>query len=170
MPGWDKRPVPEKVHRRDITARVKRRRTCNDERPYFPVTWTIPAEVVGVGDFGPIWAADRDFWIAGVKATMDSDAGGSDVELNIRWLSYSGSTDSPVLNSDSRVHIEVGQQVDAPSRGDTASLDEPDFNIITLLRGEKAYPRITQFGSGDRMEITLQLVPVRQQALEWLGS
>lgn len=170
MPGWDKRPVPEKVHRREITARVKRRRTCNDERPYFPVTWTLPSDVVGVGDFGPLWVADRDYWIAGVMASMDSNAAGSDVELNVIRIAFSGGLHEQIVTSDSRINIPVGLNIDAATSGDDASLDEPDFDILGLIRGDQVYPTITQFGTGDRMEITLQLVPVRQIALEWLGT
>lgn len=159
MPQWDQRHVPEKVHRRETNARVRRRRTCNDERPYFPVTWTIPSAVVGEGDFGPEWTADKDFWIAGVSTGMDSPAAGDDVRVNIRRIT-TGGADAAVLNSDSRVRIEVGDKTDSATNGNDAPLDEPDFNILELFRGEKVYPRIVQFGSGDRMEITLQLVPV----------
>jgi hypothetical protein len=159
MPQWDQRHVPEKVHRREPNARVRRRRTCNDERPYFPVTWTIPSEVVGEGDFGPLWVADKDFWISGVSVAMDSNAGGSDVHVNIRRVT-TGGADAAVLGSDSRIVIETGENTDSATNGNAADLDEPDFNIIEVFRGETVYPRIIQFGTGDRMEITLQLVPV----------
>jgi hypothetical protein len=159
MPQWDQRHVPEKVHRRDLNARVRRRRTCNDEKPYFPVTWTLPSEVVGAGDHGPKWVADRDYWFAEVSAAMDSNAGGSDVELNIRRITKAGA-DAAVLASDSRIVIPVGEDTDSVSNEDATPLDLPDYNILQLLKGERIYVRILQFGTGDRMEITANLVPV----------
>lgn len=151
-------PLTPKVHRRDFTARVRRRRTCTRDVPYFPVTWTIPSPAVD--DFGPRWVADRDYWIGGVMAAMDANAGGSDLRLNIRRINTGGG-DAAVLASDSRIRIATGSQTDAATNGTDADLDVGDFAIEKLFRGERVYPRITQFGTGDRLEVTLQLVPIR---------
>lgn len=160
--------IPERVHRRDITAKVRKRRLCLDDRPYAPVIWTIPASVLAVADFGPMWRADRDYYIARVAATIglhvdadhpaDGTPGGQAVKTNIRHVTADLATDSAVMSSDSILDI------DPNSHKDAADVTQGEFNILTLDEGEYLYPRVTQIGTtrpGGVLQVTVTLVPVR---------
>lgn len=165
--GLDSIDNPEKVHRRDITHRIKvgRRRLCRDERNYFVQSFTIKDDIF-VDDFAPMWTVDRDYYFAKIRANVglhngdhpdDGTPSGTPIHLNVRVVSADLSTDSAVLDNDARLEIDVNKHFDADT------VEEGHYNIKKLFTGESVYIRVSQVGSGrpgTHLVTSLTLVPV----------
>lgn len=168
MPGFGQDiDNPEKVHRRDITHKVKvgRRRLCRDERNYFVQSFTVFGDII-VDDFAPMWPVDRDYYFAKIRVVLglhngdhpdDGTPSGSEVHLNLRVVSQDLSSDNPVLDDDARLAITEDHHTDADT------IEEGHYLIKKLFKGEFVYLRISQIGSGrpgTHMVVTMTLVPV----------
>ena len=161
--------IPERIRRRSITAKVRKRRICRDDRPYVPVIWTIPASLLDATDFDPMWRCDRDYYIARVAVTVglhfdddhpasDGTPGGQAIQLNLYRLEAALDVGDWIMATDNVL------DVDADTHQDAANVTEGEFNILRLYEGEMVYPSIFQIGStrpGGVTQITMTLVPVR---------
>ena len=182
-PGGDSGPpvsyikVPSKVHRRTLAHPVYKRRSCRDNRVYDVVPFTI-AGPIAIGDYGPMWRADRDYWIARATVNIgthddgthpnDGTPGGSSARFNfIRVIAGSPNWVAPsnasVLNSDSRLVVYENHHQDAINNDEDGAVATDDFNIHHLEEGEHVFLRVISVGSsrpGTRAVASLTLIPI----------
>lgn len=164
--------IPNKVHRRVLGRPVHALRVCDDRRNYVVVPFTIPGAIT-VADYGPMWWANRDFWIARITANIgrhdegthpdDGTPSGTSVLLNMRRVTGDLSLDSAVLVADARLNIGVDHHQDAVNDSEDGAYDESDFAIKRLAEGDHIYPRISRIGSGrpgTGLVVTAVLVPI----------
>lgn len=169
--------VPGKAHRRTLAHPVYKRRSCRDNRVYDVVPFTI-AGLIAVGDYGPMWRADRDYWIARATVNIgthddnthpnDGCPGGSAAKFNfIRVIAGDADWNSPsntsVLNSDQRLVVGENHHQDAINDEEDGAVQEDDFNVAFLEEGEHVFLRVLAVGSsrpGTRAVASLTLIPI----------
>jgi hypothetical protein len=145
---------------------------CRDNRAYAFVPFTIPGPVE-VLDYGPMWRADRDYWIARLVANVgrhdtdshpnDGTPGGGYIRVNMRRVSRDYSSDISILTADNRLAILEDHHQDVVNDEDTHDFNRADFNIHRLKFGEHIYPSVTAIGSsrpGTGLVVTIVLVPI----------
>ncbi len=168
------RQVASKVHRRTGLARpVYKRRTCSDNRAYSTVPFTIPGDVEAI-NYGPMWRADRDYWVARLTANVglhiegshptDGTPGGHDLVCNMRRVDAAdNSNDQAILVSDGRLRIPENRHRDAVNDEDDGAFSVDDFNIHRLAEGDHIYPAISAVGTtrpGTGLVVSIVLVPI----------
>lgn len=159
--------TPQRVHRRDPTVRLRRRRACLDDRPYAPHQFTIPAAILADNtDYEPEWKVDRRYWVAGATASVgvhkngthpsDGAVGGSALTCNFRVVE--GATEVALFNSVLTIPVgEHGDEFDA----ETNPFQRSDVNVERLHPGQSVFARVINWGSSGTLVMTLVLVPVR---------
>lgn len=164
--------VPSKVHRRDLTAKVRKRRICVDDRNYVPIAFTIPSTNIGPGDYAPMFPIDRELWVAKVTAECGLHDSGShpadgaavdEITINIRVVSADLSTDTALISSDSRLRIAQDEHQDTITNGTDLGWSGSNFNFRTLEPGMHIYVRIVNHNAetGGTLVVTFWGVPVR---------
>lgn len=168
-PSYETGYAPKTVRKH---RRVTKRRICDDNRNYVPVQFTIPG-VLSVGDKGPMWRADRDYYIARVFANVglhkdgthpnDGTPSGSDITVQVARVLVDYSATGNVLASDSRVRIQPGEHHDSSNTDEDGDFVGTDLNIKKLKYREHIYPVVGAVGSGrpgTAMVVTVMLVPI----------
>lgn len=168
----DVKVLPESVHRRRLARQPRKQRLCKDNRNYMSIPYTI-TPTVSVGDWGPMWRADRDYWIAKVTANCgkhdsthpnDGCPIGASLQANMIRVKADLSNPAPILTSDTKIAIADGHHQDVANDSENGVLTAGDFALTQLFMGEHVFPRILQVGStspGGPLVLTLVLVPVR---------
>ena len=169
--------VPSKAHRRTLAHPVYKRRSCRDNRVYDVVPFTI-AGPIAVGDYGPMWRADRDYWIARATVNIgthddgthpnDGCPSGSSARFNfIRVIAGDANWTAPsndsILGSDQRLIVYQNHHQDAINNEEDGPVDDLDFNIKHLDEGEHVFLRVLAVGSsspGIRAVASLTLIPI----------
>jgi hypothetical protein len=169
--------VPSKVHRHTLAHPVYKIRSCRDNRVYDVVPFTV-AGPIAVGDYGPMWRADRDYWIARATVNigthndnthpLDGCPTGSAAKFNfIRVIAgdpnWTAPTNDSVLNSDQRLVVNPNHHQDAINDAEDGAVTTDDFNIHHLEEGEHVFLRILAVGSsvpGIRAVASLTLIPI----------
>jgi hypothetical protein len=168
----NEKQIPSKVQRNVLMRTPHKRRICQDNRNYVEVPFTIPGAVQAI-NYGPMWRADRDYWIAKITANVgrhdtathpnDGTPGGLAIRINMRRVSVDLSSDAAILTSDLRLVIAENHHQDAVNDEENGRFDENDFNLTRLAEGQHIYPRITQIGTtrpGTGLVVTAVLVPI----------
>ena len=172
--------IPEKVHYQDTfstgsagfgISKIRKRRLCKDNRPYFavPIT-TIGA--VSVFHYPNGWAVDRPYWIARVTATAgvhdddthpdDGAPQGQAIRIQLVREQEDESGQGNILDQDTRIRIDASTHRDVITTGDEGPFNDSHLNIKRLFPGEVVSLNITQVGStspGGPVTVTLMLVP-----------
>lgn len=165
--------LPERVHRKPLAKQPRKRRLCRDNRAYTSIPYTI-TPTVSVGDWGPMWRADRDYWIAKVTANAGKhDASthpndgcpiGASLQANMIRVKADLSDPVPILTTDTKIEIASGHHQDVANDSENGDLQAGDFALTQILIGQHVFPRILQVWSsapGGPLVLTLVLVPVR---------
>jgi hypothetical protein len=165
--------LPERVHRRKLAHEPRKRRLCRDNRAYTTVPYTI-TPTASVGVWGPMWRADRNYWIAKVTANAGTHDGsthpndgcpiGSAITLNLHRVLADLSNDTLILGNNQKIEIAAGHHQDVANDSENGLLQEGDFNITQLSIGDHVYPEVYSVGSsspGGPLVVSLVLVPVR---------
>lgn len=165
--------LPERVHRKPLAKAPRKRRLCRDNRAYTSIPYTI-TPTVSVGDWGPMWRADRDYWIAKVTANCgkhdssthpnDGCPIGASLEANMILVPADLSSETAILTTNTKIEIASGHHQDVANDSENGPLTAGDFNVSQITLGQHVFPRILQVGSttaGGPLVLTLVLVPVR---------
>jgi hypothetical protein len=160
--------IPDKVFRRRMGKQPHVRRACRDNRPYTEVPFTIPGVLVE-GTYPPMWAVDRDYWIAGISAEVglhseahpnDGTPQSVDAQFNVRvWERDETAGDAYILNNNDRLRIAPGEHRDAVNELDDGILTESDMNLRRLKRGEHVAVQVIVAADTENAVITVELVP-----------
>ena len=163
--------VPSKAQRRTRQNPYKRK-LCRDDRNYVYIQFTISGDLT-TGDFGPMWRAERNFWVARVSANCgkhdndthpnDGTPSGSSIQVNVVRIKKDLTGGAGLIASDSRVNIQPDKHHDSTTDDAEGEMVEADINIPRLYTGDHIFPRISQVGSGrpgTGMVVTAVLVPV----------
>lgn len=163
---------PAKVKRRALARPPQKRRLCTDDRNYVFIPFTIQG-VLTTGNFGPMWPADRNYWIARITLNigrhddathpLDGTPAGQAILGNMRRVTSDLAHDAAILASDSRLKVDVNRHRDAINDEDEGAAVEGDFAILRLDEGEHIYPRLLQVGTtrpGTAAVMTAVLVPI----------
>lgn len=165
-------PIPSKVHRRTLVRPVYKRQTCSDNRAYTTVPFTVAGDLAAT-TYGPEWHADRDYWIARLTLEIgrhdegthpnDGTPGGQAVRANMHRILADETSDSMILQSDSRLVVYPDHHRDAVNNEEDGVFQEFNFNILHLNEGDRIYPEFLQVGSsrpGTLAVISIVMVPI----------
>jgi hypothetical protein len=159
LPSHDYSHVPDKVYRRRVGRTPHARRSCRDNRPYVVVPWTLPGAVT-TGEHPPYWIADRDYWIAGCHATVDTPSSSGDIQINAHVTRRGTGDIGNIMTSDTRLRIEPDENEDSLDEARDGIMEESDLHIKRLKRGDRVHVEIVADGTGaEHLVFVLELVP-----------